>query len=139
LEISASPVFFPDEDRKEILETIDSILQSGQLTLGRYGQVFESEFAKLVGVKHAIAVNSGTSALEIILRSLNVTDREVVVPTNTFFATAAAALHAGGRVRFADVDRRTLCADAKTIEAALRPRSAAVSLVHSGGLIGLSI
>src|SRR5437762_8273757 len=133
--MSAAPIWFPEEDRREILAAIDEVLASGQLTLGRHGRAFEEQFAKLVGVKHAIAVNSGTSSLEIAFRALGVEGREVIVPTNTFVATAAAVMHAGGRVRFADVDPATLCLDAKRLEAALTPATAGVVVVHIGGMV----
>ena len=70
-------------------------------------------------------MSSGTSAIEIILRHLDVAGAEVIVPANTFFATAAAVMHAGGRVRLADVDARTLALSVATVEAALtdRPRA----------------
>jgi perosamine synthetase len=84
---------------------------------------------------HAVAVASGTSALEIILRSIGVTGRDVIVPANTFFATAEAALRAGGRPVFADVDAATFALSPQTVDAALTPRTAAVVLVHIGGLI----
>jgi perosamine synthetase len=119
VQISAVSIYFPDEDRRDILRSIDEVLRSSLLTLGRHGQAFEEAFAKLVGVRHTITVNSGTSSLEIVLRALDVTGNEVVVPTNTFFATAAAVLHAGGRGRFADVDPKTLCLDAARLEVAV--------------------
>jgi len=130
-----SPIYVPDEDRGAILAAIDDVLQSGQLTLGSHGRLFEAEFARLVGVEHAVAVNSGTSALEIALRVLAVEGKDVVVPTNTFFATPAAVMHAGGRVRFADVNPRTLMLDAERLEAALTPDAAGVIVVHIGGLV----
>jgi perosamine synthetase len=135
VKISAAPIWFPDDDRRAILESIDEVLRTGQLTLGRHGKAFEEEFAGLIGVKHAVTVNSGTSSLEIIFRALDVAGREVIVPTNTFVATAAAVLHAGGRVRFADVDPATLCLDAKRLEAAFTADTAGVVLVHIGGMI----
>ena len=61
--------------------------------------------------------------------------REVVVPANTFFATAAAVLHAGATPRFADVDRDSLALSVQTVEAALTPETAGVVLVHIGGLV----
>lgn len=133
--LGAGPIYFPDEDRREILAAIDDVLQSGQLTLGKHGRTFETEFARLAGVEHAVAVNSGTGALEIVLRALGAAGQEVVVPTNTFFATPAAVLHAGGRVRFADVNPRTLMLDAETLEAALSPTTAGVIVVHIGGMV----
>jgi dTDP-4-amino-4,6-dideoxygalactose transaminase len=80
-------------------------------------------------------VSSGTAALEIIFRSLAVKDREVVIPTNTFFATAAATVHAGGIPRLADVSPDTLALSLETLEAALTPKTAVVVLVHIGGFI----
>jgi len=82
-----------------------------------------------------VAVSSGTAALEIIVRALGLSGTEVVVPTNTFFATAAAAMHAGATVQLADVDADTLALSADTVEAALTDATAAVVLVHIGGMV----
>ena len=61
-------------------------------------------------VKYAVAVNSGTSALEIPLRVLEIQGSSVIVPTNTFFDTLAAVIHAGGKVIFANITE-SLCLD----------------------------
>jgi len=82
-----------------------------------------------------VAVSSGTAALEIILRSIGVQGRDVIVPANTFFATAEAALRAGPRPVFADIDPATFALSPQTVAEALTPRTAAVMLVHIGGLI----
>ena len=103
MKIPAAKIYVPKEDRKELLKQIDEILESGQLTLGKYSKEFEKRFAEYVGTKYAIAVNSGTSALEIPLRTLDVEEHSVIVPTNTFFATPASVIHAGGKVIFANV------------------------------------
>jgi perosamine synthetase len=126
---------FPAEDRAEILARIDEALTTGQLTLGPIGRELEAAFAKRHGTQHAIAVSSGTSALEIILRSLDVEGREVIVPANTFFATAAAAVHAGARVVFVDCDPATMAFDLADVESRLTADTAAVIAVHIGGLI----
>src|SRR5215471_6706446 len=128
--IAASRIVVPEEDRRQILVRIDEALRTGALTLGKNGEAFETSFARIVGTRFAVAVQSGTSALEIVLRSLGVEGREVVVPTNTFFATAAAVIHAGGRPRFADIDRATLGLSVETVAAALTSETAAVILVH---------
>ena len=73
--------------------------------------------------------------MEITLRALGVAGREVVVPANTFFATAAAVLHAGATPRFADVAEASLALTAETVEAALTPRTAGVIIVHVGGMV----
>jgi perosamine synthetase len=140
LAVQAARVVFPAADRDEIATATAEILASGNLTLGRYTQQFEAAFAAAhtapgAAQPLAVAVASGSAALEIILRSAGVAGREVIVPANTFFATAEAALRAGGRPVFADVDPLTFALSPQTLAAALTPRVAAVVLVHIGGLI----
>ena len=89
--------YFSDPDIEDILGRIKNILVSRQLLMGPSVEEFEQKFAHMVGVKHAIAVNSGTAALEIVLRCLGVRDREVIVPTETFVASANSVILAGGR------------------------------------------
>jgi dTDP-4-amino-4,6-dideoxygalactose transaminase len=134
LRVPPAKVTVPPEDEKLILENVSEILRSGRMILGRHTAAFEEAFATLVGTRHGVAVNSGTAALEIILRALDVEGHSVVIPTNTFFATPAAALHAGARVIFADVDD-SLCLDAASVEARIRPDTKAIVVVHIGGFI----
>jgi dTDP-4-amino-4,6-dideoxygalactose transaminase len=105
------------------------------LTLGKYGKDFESKFADLCGVRHAVAVNSGTAALEIGLRALGAESKDVVIPTNTFFATAAAAVHAGARPVFVDMDPESFAIRPEDVEKALTSNTAGIILVHIGGII----
>ncbi len=134
---------FPASDQAEIAAAVTGMLASGALTLGPYTRGFEAAFAAAhTGPRppspdgpHAVAVASGTAALTIALLALGVRGREVVVPANTFYATAAAVLQAGARPVFADVDAETFALDATTTAAALTPRTAAVVAVHIGGLI----
>jgi len=89
-----------------------------------------------VGVSHAIAVSSGTSALQIALTSCGVTEEdEVLVPTNTFTGTLAAVLHAGAYPVLTDVDRESLCIDLENVEGHLTDRTKGIIAVHIGGLI----
>jgi dTDP-4-amino-4,6-dideoxygalactose transaminase len=134
-QVPAARIVFSQEDRESILTLIDESLRTGSLTLGPHTQAFEEAFRMHHNIPYAVAVSSGTSALEIILRTLGVEGREVIVPTNTFFATAAAILHAGGIPRFVDVSADTLALSASTVEAAINPKTIAVVLVHVGGLI----
>jgi perosamine synthetase len=133
--VPAARVVFSAEDRAEVLRLIDESLRTGALTLGPITERFETAFAARHDVEHAIATSSGTSALEIILRCLDVDGAGVVVPTNTFFATAAAVRHAGGIPQLADVAADTLALSAATVEAALTDATAGVVLVHIGGVI----
>ena len=89
--VPAARIEFRPDDRQWIADRIQEVLASGQLTLGQHGKAFEEGFAELCGVKHAIAVNSGTAALEIALRCVGVEGKDVLVPANTFFATESAS------------------------------------------------
>ena len=133
--VPAAKIEFTPGDRQWIAERIMEILESGQLTLGKYGREFEANFAKLCGVEHAIAVNSGTSALEISLRALDVGGKDVLVPANTFFATCAAVIHAGGNPVLMDTDPETFGTAPEEVEKRLTPNTAAVVVVHIGGLV----
>jgi dTDP-4-amino-4,6-dideoxygalactose transaminase len=138
--VQPARVVFPVEDQKEIAAATVEILRTGALTLGAYTGQFESAFAAAhsgpdAGAPRAVAVSSGTAALEIILRSVGVAGRDVIVPANTFFATAEAALRAGGRPVFADIDPLTFALSPETLAAAFTPKTVAVLLVHVGGLI----
>jgi dTDP-4-amino-4,6-dideoxygalactose transaminase len=133
--VPAARIVFPPEDRQAVLAMVDESLRTGSLTLGPHTSAFEEEFAARHGRKYATAVSSGTSALEIVFRTIGIEGRDVVVPTNTFFATAGAVVHAGGVPRFADVDPETMALSAATVEQALTAATAVVVLVHIGGLI----
>lgn len=132
--IPAASVYFPPEDIDDLVDAIRDILSSGRLTLGRYTEKFEQEFATSHMRRYAVAVNSGTSALEVILRALRIRDADVVVPTNTFAATAFAVLHSGNRVVFADVNE-DLFLDPADLERRITPQTRAVVAVHIGGRI----
>lgn len=134
MQIPAARIYFPEEDRRQILKQIDEILTSGQLTLGKYTKEFEQRFAEYVGAKYAVAVNSGTSALEIILRALDIEGHSVIVPTNTFFATPVSVIHAGGKVIFADIINN-LCLDTESLKQSISEDTKAVIVVHIGGII----
>ena len=134
MQIPAARIYFPQEDREEILKQIDGILASGQLILGKYTREFEERFAQYICTKYAVAVNSGTSALEIILRTLDIEGSSVIVPTNTFFATPASVVHAGGKVIFTDITNN-LCIDPESLIRSIQKDTKAVFVVHIGGLV----
>ncbi len=135
IKVPAAKIEFLPEDRAWIAERIQEVLETGQLTLGKYGDEFEKRFAKLCGVRHAIAVNSGTSALEILLRSLGVEGKEVLVPTNTFFATAAAVVHAGGIPVLVDMDPESFGVRPEDLAKSISARTAGMIVVHIGGIV----
>jgi perosamine synthetase len=128
--------YFPPEDIELILSDVKKILASGMLTLGEFTRRFETEYAKSCQMKRAVAVNSGTSALEITLRALGLKKGdEVLVPTNTFSATAAVVVMIGGKPVFTDVDAESLCIDARNVKKYLTKKTKAVISVHIGGLV----
>jgi perosamine synthetase len=107
--------------------------------LGKYGARFEENFAQFCGCRHAVAVNSGTSALEIIFRTLGVEGKDVLVPTNTFFATAAAVVHAGGKPIFVDLDPDSFGIRREDVENSLTAKTTGVVVVHIGGIVSRRI
>jgi len=136
MNIPAVKLFFPPEDISKIVGYTRQILESGMLTLGEFTREFERKFSEYLHVKHAVAVSSGTAALEIALRSVGIGNNdEVIVPTNTFTATAAAVFFAGGKPVLVDVNPNTICIDIANIEKALTDRTKGVIVVHMGGLV----
>jgi len=128
--------YFTESDVEEMKEHVGKILTSGKLTLGDYTRKFEEQFKELVGVRHGVAVNSGTAALHIVLRAQTLRNGdEVVVPTNTFAATAAAVVFAGGLPVITDVCARTMTLDEETVKKAITSRTKGVVAVHIGGLV----
>ncbi|TAK99250.1 MAG: DegT/DnrJ/EryC1/StrS family aminotransferase [Rhodospirillaceae bacterium] len=126
---------FSPEDRAWITERISEVLANGRLTLGAYGEDFEKRFAAMTGAKHAVAVSSGTSSLEIMLRVADVRDKDVLVPANTFIATASAVIAAGGRPVLMDTDGATLSTTAAEIERRITPKTVGVMIVHIAGFV----
>jgi perosamine synthetase len=133
------PFFFDltDSEIAEFQEAAANILRSGTLILGEYTDCFEREFARYVGCRHAISVNSGSTALEFLNRMKGVTGKRVLVPTNTNFATVAAIPRCGGMVHYLDMDPKTFAPTLAMVEAAFQQCSDIVGVVwvHIGGII----
>lgn len=129
-EISVDPA-----DQQSVLAEIGRLLAEGRFSAGSNVERFEREFAAFAGARHAVAVASGTVALELIMLALNVRNRTVIVPANTNFATFAAAWRAGAHVVLADVDPLTLSPRLSDLASVVTGDTAAVVLVHMGGII----
>jgi dTDP-4-amino-4,6-dideoxygalactose transaminase len=113
--------------RPEVEEALARVLASQAFILGPEVEAFEAAIAEYLGVRHAIGVASGTDALLLAIRALDLEPGdEVVVPAFTFFATAGAVWNAGLRPVFCDVDPDTFNVTAETVEAAWTDRSRAV-------------
>ena len=111
------------------------VLSETAFVAGRYAAAFEREFADYLGVKHCIGVANGTDAIEIALLSVGIrSGDEVLVPANTFFATAEAVVNIGAVPVFVDIDAATYNIDPDRIEAAITPLTKAIIPVHLYGL-----
>lgn len=116
------------------IEAVTDVLRSDFLTTGPEIARFEEAFADATGAAHAVATSSGTAALHAALATLDLEPGdEVVVPTLTFAASAAAVVMNGARPVFADVDPRTLLLTAETVSPALTARTRAVVAVDYAG------
>jgi perosamine synthetase len=113
---------------------VEMVLRSGHLAQGAEVSHFEEEFARALGVDHAVAVANGTVAIEIGLQTLGIgPGDEVIVPSFTFIATANAVRRVGATPVFADIDPKTFCLSAATTEPHLTTRTRAVIAVHLYG------
>ncbi len=118
----------------ELLAVVADVSSRAAFTLGAEVEGFEAEFAAWCGSEHAVGVSSGTAALELALRGLGVgPGDEVIVPTNSFIATAEAVSAAGAIPCLVDVDEETAVITAEIVERALTPRTRCVIPVHLYG------
>ncbi len=132
------PINRPVMDDEEI-RAVARVLRSGLLTSksgsGTNVMQFENAFAKYVGTKYAVAVNSGTAALHVSLLAAGVgKNDEVIVPSFTFVATAETVVLAGGTPVFADIDPVTYCLNPDELEGVITERTKAIIPVHLYGL-----
>lgn len=126
---AAKPIIGEDERA-----AVDAVLASGMVAQGPQVAAFEEEFASVVGDRHCVAVNSGTSALHMALIAVGVKPGdEVIVPSFTFAATANSVRLAGATPIFVDINKDSFCIDPKAIEEAITDRTRAVMPVHLYG------
>lgn len=116
------------------IEAVVEVLRSGRLALGPKLPAFEEALAQRAGVEHAVAVNSGTSALHLIVRSLGIgAGDEVITTPFSFVASTNCILFEGATPVFVDIDLVTLCIDPARIEEAITPRTKAILAVDVFG------
>lgn len=126
---AARPVIAEEE-----IEAAVRVLRSGRVVQGPEVAAFEEEFSGLVDGRHCVAVNSGTSALHLLLMALGIgPGDEVIVPSFSFAASGNAVRLVGADVVFADIEPGTFCLDPAAVEAAVTPRTAAIMPVHLYG------
>jgi dTDP-3-amino-3,4,6-trideoxy-alpha-D-glucose transaminase len=119
---------------EELLEVVARVARAGAFSMGHELEAFEQEFATYCGSDHAVGVSNGTDAISLALRALDIRPGdEVIVPTNSFIATAEAVSWMGATPRLVDVDPETHLITPEAVEAAIGPRTRAVIPVHLMG------
>ncbi|MBL8132623.1 MAG: DegT/DnrJ/EryC1/StrS family aminotransferase [Anaerolineae bacterium] len=119
---------------EEVNAAIARVMQRGDFILGEDVRLFEQEFARWCGVSQAIGVDSGTSALELVLRAYDIgPGDEVITAANTFIATVFAITYTGARPILVDIDPDHYTLDVAALERAITPRTRAVIPVHLYG------
>ena len=120
--------------KSEIDEAIHRVLDTSAFVLGREVEAFERAFAEYVGARECVGVSNGTAAIQLALTACGVGQgQEVIVPANTFFATAEAVSTAGAEPVFVDCDADSCTIDPNKIEAAITGRTRAIIPVHLYG------
>ena len=120
----------------EVAEGLDEVFENTAFIQGPQVAEFEAQFAAFCGVRHCVGVGSGTDALELALRALSIgPGDEVIVPANSFIASALAAVRAGVAVRLVDSDPVTHLIDVAQVDRAISAHTRAVMPVHLYGQI----
>lgn len=120
--------------KKEIFDAFEKVYDKTAFSGGPFVEAFEKEFAAYIGSSYALGVSNGTVALHLAMLALNIgAGDEVIIPANTFIATAWGVSHAGATPVFVDCDPDTWEIDPSRIEAAVTPNTKAVIGVHLYG------
>ncbi len=127
------PMSAPEIDESDVA-AVSAVVRSGRLALGQYAVEFEQLIADYVGVKHAIAVSSGTAALHLLVRALGLgSGDEVLVPSFTFAASVNALLYEGVTPVFVDIEPETYNLDPADLERKRTPHTKAIMAVDIFG------
>ena len=129
---SSQPVF-PKEDISAILSDIAVVLEDGRLRNGKNLKVFEKIVSDYLGIKHAVALDSDSSALETALQYYRVKDREVIVSTNSFISIPNSVCYVGGKVVFADIKKETLSINPLDIYKKITDKTCGIIVTHIAG------
>jgi aminotransferase EvaB len=123
-----------EKERDEIYAAIERVLKSGYLILGDYVKKFEEEFSRYCGVNYGVGVNSGTDALFLSLKALNIgPGDEVITVSNTAVPTVSAIVSAGAIPRFVDIDSETLLMKTDDLEKVINQKTKCLLPVHLFG------
>lgn len=120
--------------KNEIMSSLERVYDSNSFILGKELDSFEKEFAKYCGVKHCIGVGNGLDALVLILKSYDIGEGdEIIVPSNTYIATALAVSIVGATPIFVEPDEKTFNIDINKIESKITKYTKAIIVVHLYG------
>ena len=128
-------LFEPTISKKEeqiVLDVLRSKFWASGSGIGRV-KIFEEKFRKYINSKSCLAVNSGTSALNIALSLIDIKGKEVILPSLSFVSTANCILRNGGKPIFVDIEPKTLCLDPELIENSISSKTVCILPVHFGG------
>ena len=132
-QIQVAYPFFSKSEINYIKSNVPKVLK-GKLSTGPFTKEFENTFAKYIGSKYAVFLNSCTSALEISISYLNLNKKdEVIVPTQSFIADGSSVITNKGKIIFANINPNTFCLDLKEIKNCTSKNTKAIILVHFGG------
>lgn len=123
-----------DSLKSELLPAVEAALASGHYILGPNVKAFEEEIATYTGTRHGIGVNSGSDALTLALRALDIGPGDEVITTPFTYIAPAESIHQmGAKIVFADIDPGTLCLDPQEVARRITPRTKAIIAVHLFG------
>ena len=126
------PVGVPDFDEDEVQQAV-KVIRSGWVARGEELEQFEQRLAEFIGVKYVVTVNSGTAALEVALRALEIEGQEVITTTTSCAPTANGIIHSGNKPVMVDISREDYNLDVEQIEKHITPTTAVILPVHIYG------
>lgn len=120
--------------QNEVAAAIQQVIENSSFILGEQAQIFETNFAEYMKVKHAVGVANGTDALMLAMKALGIqAGDEIIAPSHTFIASLEPVIHLGATPVLVDIDPTTYNIDPSAIEAAITPRTKAIIAVHLYG------
>ena len=131
-------IYFTEENKKLFYKYTDEIIQSNYWSEGKMTHIFEEECEEVFSLP-SCAVSSGGAGLFLLYQYAGVEGKDVIIPANTFWATARAAMMAGGNVIYADCNKEDLCLNYDDMIRKVTPNTAAITVVHIGGHIAFEI
>lgn len=130
---------FEKQYRKKYYRLLDKVFDSNFLSHSKMNQDFEKKFSKFCNDLYSSTIANGGAGLLALLKYVDVANKDVIVPTNTFMATPLAVKMAGANVVFADCKKEDLCLDLEQLKKVLTAKTKAVIVVHIGGHLAFDI